>query len=143
MPVKFSEFANGGALKDGDIIVGLGAGNTRWSFTGGGAGGVTWNAIDADVTMESDNGYAVNSAALVILTVPAVIALGDTFEIANMNTGGWLINLNAGQTASLGDVDSSVAGTLASTANGDCIRLVAVSATDLVILSVVGNIDLL
>lgn len=143
MPVKFSEFINGGTLANGNVVVGLeGGANTRFTFSGSGGDGFAWNVINTDTTMEANNGYLVDDAALITLTMSSSLAAGDVYEVANVGSGGWVIQLNAGQTVRLG-VDLTIAGgSVASTQDGDSIRLVAINGTDLIVLSSQGNISL-
>ena len=139
MSTKFSQFADAGTLAAGDIVVGLSAGNNA-KFTMPNFTGFTWNVVTSDDDMEEDNGYIVSSALLVTLTMQSSLTAGDMFEVTGTGTGGWVIQLNAGQTIRLGNQITSAAGSIASTAIGDSVRLVATSSTSLNVLSSMGEI---
>ena len=70
----------------------------------------------------------------------STLTRGDIFEVTGINSGGWVIQLNAGQTIRLGNQITSAAGSIASTAIGDSVRLVATSSTSLNVLSSMGEI---
>lgn len=141
MSTKFSQFADAGTLSAGDIVVGLNAGNNA-KFTFPSITGFTWNNTVSDTDMDAGNGYIVNSAVLVTLTMSATLVRGDLFEVTAVGAGGWAIQLNAGQTIRLGSDLSSAAGSLSSTSIGDSVRLVATSTTSLSVLSSIGNITI-
>lgn len=134
MSTKFSQFASGGVAEQGDIIVGLKSGNNA-KFTLPAFGGVTWQTVTGSQTLISANGYVTNSASIIRLGMPLVISIGDIFEVANINSGGWQINLNAGQYIRVGNRQTTSGGSVASTDIGDSVRLVAYDANNLIILS--------
>ena len=63
------------------------------------ASGVTWQVVTGATPLVEGNGYFVNGSSKLQFTLPAAAAVGDTFEIAVLNTavGGWQINQHASQ----------------------------------------------
>lgn len=72
--------------------------------------------------------YSANTAGLLTFNMPATAAFGDLFEVVGQGAGGWLIQMNAGQTANLNGSATSVAGSLASTNRYNCIKLMCTVA---------------
>ncbi len=104
-----------------------------------------WNLAPVSITMAVTQGYIPSAVGLVTLTLPASIAVGDTFEVAGMGAGGWAIAQGGGQTIHFGNMDTTpgAGGSLASTNRYDSIKLVCVATnTDLVVISSVGNITI-
>lgn len=115
--------------------------------TGSGSGtGITWNSITGTTqTASSNNGYVLNNAGLVTLTLPSTAAVGDVIEVVGKGTGLWKIAQVAGQTIHFGNTDTTtgVAGSLAATLRYDSLRLVCITAnTDFVVVSSVGSITI-
>ena len=106
--------------------------------------GLTWTVITgATQALAVNNGYFANRGAGVTFTLPGTAAVGDVIEVSNMNAGGWIIAQNAGQSIKIssGDTTGGVGGSLASTANGDSVKMVCnVANTNFVCVSIVGNI---
>ena len=102
-------------LTNGQLLIGsTGADPSAASLTAGtgisitpGAGTITitntevagffWTVETANTAIVKSNGYFANSASALTFTLPAVTAVGDMFQVASMNTGGWVIAQNAGQ----------------------------------------------
>jgi hypothetical protein len=154
----------GSVLTQFDVLVG-GAANAISSVSPGIAGLVlTSNGVSANPTfqaavtgafpytvvtgatqtMVSDNGYIANAATGgVAFTLPATSSVGDILIVDGRSTGsGWTIAYGAGQSIQVGNTSSTVAtGTLASTNNGDCVRMVcAVANATWIVESSMGNI---
>jgi hypothetical protein len=92
------------------------------TISGTGFAGFSWNTVTGTTqAMLSNNGYIVNNAGLVTLTLPTTSAVGDEIDIIGKGTGGWLIAQNAGQTIVLGSstTTAGVSGSLASTNHND------------------------
>jgi hypothetical protein len=89
-----------------------------------------WTVVAVNTNMAVNNGYIANSASLVTLTLPAVAAVGSIVRATGMNTGGWAIAQNAGQTIFFGTLSTTtgVTGGLSSTTPRDAIELVCVVA---------------
>jgi hypothetical protein len=106
--------------------------------------GFTWTEVTGtSQALAVDNGYIVNNAALVTLTLPAAGAIGDSIQIIGKGAGGWKVAQNAGQTIHYSSLSSTtgVGGSLDSTHQRDCIELVCVTAnTDWQVVDGVGNV---
>lgn len=105
------------------------------AISNGAADLTPFQVLTTNAILQVNNGYFTNSVSQLVLTAPASFVLSDEIEIANVNSGGWIINLNAGQTIRVGSQITSAGGTIASSAIGDTVRLVAWNATSLIILS--------
>jgi hypothetical protein len=107
-----------------------------------------WSVVTASPqAIAVNNGYISNVAGLITYTLPATSAVGDIFEITNINTAlGWIITQAAGQQIRVGNVTSTLGagGSVASLALGDSIRCVCVVAdVSWVAISYVGNLDII
>jgi len=105
----------------------VGAGNTiTINATGGGGGFVTWSVITASQIGVAGEGYFCNGGAPVVITLPAVAAVGDTIAVAAMNANGFQVAQTAGVSIRFTNALTTVGvgGSLASTAIGDAVVLV-------------------
>ena len=103
---------------------------------------IFWNVVTTDTSMSINNGYITNSGSLINLTLPAIVPVGSMIEICGINTGGWNIVQNAGQSIVQGISQSTVGvlGGINSTEPTDCIRMVCtVADTTFEIISSQGN----
>jgi len=98
-----------------------GPGTVTISVAGSGLG---WQSISANQTLVINNGYFVTSGALT-LTLPAVSSIGDNIRVELTAGTSWSIAQTAGQSIRAGTnvTTVGVAGSLTSTASGDCISL--------------------
>ncbi len=116
------------ALTDGSagqVLSTDGAGNL--SFVNNAQG--TWvSQASTPVTMVANTEYIAQTAGLLTFNMPALAAVGDTFEIAGNGAGGWLIQMAAAQVANLNSTPTSAAGSLASTNRYNTIKLVCTVA---------------
>lgn len=118
--------------------------------------GVKWATSQASIfpfteitstsqAMAINNGYILNSTALVTATLPLVSSVGDLVWIVGKGSGGWQIAQNAGQTIHFGNQDTTigVGGHLDSTNQYDAIQLLCTAAnTDWTCTGISqGNID--
>lgn len=108
---------------------------------------VTWNLISASQALISNNGYfCVSPGGALSLSLPATSNKGDEIEITLDGATSWtLTQPNAGSRIRIGNQQTSlgVGGTLASTAQGDSIRLVCQTANNLWnVISMIGNITI-
>lgn len=107
------------------------------------SGGIKWQVISLNQPAVKWNGYFVDNGAPVTITLPAVSAVGDTIEIANIAiAAGTVIAQNAGQSIQIGSsvTTTGVGGSLTSSAVGDTIRLVCfVANTNWISISNNGN----
>lgn len=78
------------------------------------ASGIPVNQTGASVTMAAGNRYICNHSGAITFTVPATAAIGDTFSIRGFSTGGWIVQMNAGQTCYTGAANTTSAGTITS-----------------------------
>jgi hypothetical protein len=122
-----------------------GAGSTITITSTG--GGMVWNVISVvgPTSMSVDNGYIANVASPSVcgLTLPLTSAVGSVICVTGMNTGGWSIAQNAGQSIRLVDSVTTVGvgGSVASSAANASICMVCVVAdTDWVGYSATGNL---
>jgi len=76
------------------------------------ASGVTWQVVTGATPLVEGNGYFVNGSSTLQFTLPVNAAVGDTFQIAVLNTAvnGWKINQNASQYI-IGNTTTSLAKT--------------------------------
>ncbi len=111
----------------GQAIVSDAAGNL--SFSAAVPGTETWiDQTTTPVAVVANAKYISDAAGLVTFNMPAVIAQGSIVEVAGNGAGGWLIQMNAGQTANSSAGSTSVGGSLASSNRYDCIKLLCVTA---------------
>lgn len=107
-------------------------------------GALSWtNVTGTTQAIVANNGYAADNAALVTFTLPATAAIGEEYEILAKNTGGWLIAQNTGQSIRIGNqvTTSGVGGSLASTAQGDFVRIKCITDnTAFAVTDSMGNI---
>lgn len=111
---------------------------------GSGGTGITWTEVTGTTqTAAINNGYILNNAGLVTLTLPSTAAVGSIVEAAGKGAGGWKIAQNASGIIHYGNVDTTTGtgGSLASVNRYDSIRLVCIVANnEWVVLSSQGNI---
>jgi len=88
-------------------------------------GGVTaWQfVIGTTQFMTINRGYIINNPALCTLYLPVNCGYGSYFRVVGHGIGGWLIQCNAGQSIHYGVKDSTVGGSLSSTAQYDSIEI--------------------
>lgn len=147
-------------MTNGQVIIGsTGATPTAATITAGtnisvtnGAGTITiagtgpasfsWVAAPSTpVTGAVNTGYYITDASAVTINVPATFAAGAILAVAGNGAGGFVVQMNTGQTAHLGNVATSSGGTLTSTNQYDCLELICVVAnTIFVVRNWVGNI---
>jgi hypothetical protein len=124
------------------ISITPGAGTISIAATGG--TGITWTVISADQNAAASNGYICNKASALVLTLPAVSAVGDTIEVTGINTAlGWKIAQNAGNQIFFGSAATTAGagGYLQSSAIHDAVRLVCTSTSaNWQVVSSIGNI---
>ena len=124
----------------GLILTGNTGANPSWQVN---PGVFTWTTPVGNFNLVKNNGYFCDDIALQVATLPAVAAVGDTFKVVSINTGGWQIVQNAGQWIAFGDVSTTPGvGSLSSTKKGDTVELVCYVANEAFwIISSVGNIE--
>lgn len=149
VPTKFETNA-GTAIPAGHLLKILGAAGTVTSAAGNvitvtvTGSGMTWNRIIASQALAVNNGYfCVSPGGALSLSLPAVSAVGDEIEIALKGATSFTVTQGAGQSIEIGNQITTVGGTgtLASTQQGDTIRMVCL-VTNLTwqVMSSVGNL---
>ncbi len=108
------------------------------------AGGLVWSEVTGtSASMSVGNGYIVNNAGLVTLTLPATASVGTIVSVVGKGAGGWLIAQNASGVIHFGNQSSTtgIGGSIASVATYDSVELICVVANnEWVVRSSVGNI---
>jgi hypothetical protein len=119
------------------------------TFQAAPAGGLTWTVITVDLNpMVIENGYICNKAGLLSLTLPALCAVGKTFQVTGMNTNvGWRIVQLANQmihwTSAL-STTTGVGGYLESTDKYDSVEIVCnVANLEWIVVGHKGNITVI
>jgi len=109
-------------------------------------GGFDWNIVTGSTqTMVAHNAYVENTTGLCTLTLPATSAVGDTIQVAGMNSAGsWKIAQNSGNQIFFGSASttSGATGYLASTNAYDNVTLTCVTANaNWIVTTSIGNIS--
>jgi len=90
---------------------------------------ISWANISGTTQAAAINtGYVVGNAAQTTITLPATAPLGSIVEVAGKGVGGWILTANSGQTIQLGTVATTTGGTVTSSNQFDCIRVVCITA---------------
>lgn len=87
----------------------------------------SWTSISASQMLDVNMGYfCVSPGGALVLQLPAVSAQGDVIQIALDGATSFQVTQGAGQTIVIGNTATTagVGGSLTSTQQGDCIRLV-------------------
>lgn len=128
---------------ESNVVAGTGVTKTNNIINVSGSG-FTWNEVTGTSgNLSSHNGYILNNAALVTMTLPATFAIGDTFAIVGKGAGGWRVAQNASQLMHFGNqvTTTGAAGSLSSSNQWNCMELVGITAnTTLSVRSAIGNI---
>lgn len=106
---------------------------------------LTWNPVTTlSETMLANNGYVTNNVGMVVLTLPAICAFGESIGVSGLGSGGWQIAFNTGQNVVVGNqVATTTIGTIASTNQFDQIELLCVVAnTTFIARNIFGNLTL-
>lgn len=114
------------------ISISNGAGSITITNTAAAGGLATVNQTTASVTMAINTQFINTSSgnAQVTYTLPSTAAQGSIFRIVGVtgNTGGWVLQCASGQTAWVGNVACSAAGTWTSGAATDVISFICTVA---------------
>jgi hypothetical protein len=127
------------------IAITNGAGTITIATTGG---AVTWTTETVSFSAAVDNGYIINSGgALVVATLPATAAIGDTVEIVGLfgSSNGWKALVSGTGKISLGNTQSAATGFAASNLSSDsCIIRCATASPNpnWQLVTAVGNITI-
>jgi len=122
----------------GNILRSNGTNFTSTLITGG---GWFWtNVTGSTQTVFASSGYIADKATLITFTMNTS-NLGDAFRIVGFGAGGWTLLPTGAQIFYFGNKASTVTtGSLSSTLPNDCIEMVALSSTQILIMSSIGNI---
>jgi hypothetical protein len=115
-----------------------------WVWGRAGGSGLTWQVVTTDDDLVADNGYVVNSASLVTLTLPATASINGIIRVVGVGAGGWLIEQLADQQIHFGNLSTTVGvtGSVASVHDRDAVELICVVADDeWQVISSVGNLE--
>jgi len=69
--------------------------------------GVWVDQTTTPVTLVNGNNYVADTTALTVFHLPSTVAFGWTARIIGKGSGGWILNVNAGQTAAVGNQTAS------------------------------------
>lgn len=108
-------------------------------------GRITWSVVGASAALVANTGIICTSGAALSFSLPASSAVGDIIEISLDGSTSWTITQGAGQQIRMGSsqTTSGAGGSLASTAQGDTLRMVcSVADTRWNVLSSMGNITI-
>jgi hypothetical protein len=126
----------------GQVLTATSATTATWQANSS----LAWTALTTTtVAAAVNNGYIATGGALQTFTLPVTSAVGDIIEIVGSGAGGWVLAQNASQNVRLGNsiTTTGVGGSLASTLQGDTLRIVcSVANTSWIVLSAVGNITI-
>lgn len=108
-------------------------GGTEYDLTAGGSGGtgITWSEVTGTSQSASvNNGYVVNNAGQVTVTLPDTAAIGDIVRIVGKGSGGWKVAQNASEVINFGNLATTTGtgGYLESTNRYDSVDLVCITA---------------
>lgn len=97
-----------------------------WQLLAYSANYFTWAVTITDQTLSPNMGFFANSNATLEFSLPTNAAVGDTYEVIAMGSGGFLITQSAGQSVVVGNqlTTSGAGGSIASTSSGDWIKIV-------------------
>lgn len=102
-----------------------------------------WHSIAASQPLVENNSYLCSGGGALSLSLPGSSSFGDEIEVVLDGSASWTITQGAGQQIRLGNQTTTLGagGSLASTAQGDSIRMVCKTGNTLwTVLSVIGNI---
>lgn len=108
----------------------VGSGSTL-TFNAAGAGSsFVWSVIGASQTLVAANGYFCTTGGALVLTLPAVSAIGATIEVVLDGSTSWQIAQNAGNQIRIGNQQTTAGagGSLTSTGQGNALTLVCETA---------------
>ena len=111
------------------ISISNGAGSITISNT---AVGTSWSVVTSgSTTLAAGHSYIANSASQLTFALPATAAVGDTYQILSINTGGFITSQSSGQQIFMGNLSDTLGatGTITSAStSGDWIEIVCVVA---------------
>jgi hypothetical protein len=127
--------------------VGIVNGSGSITISAGSVSGTAWSVVSSPsnpITLVSGDGYIPKGAGGVIFLLPAVAAVGDTFNIAGYGNL-WTVTQNVLQSITLGAKTSTVGifGSITATNIRDSVEIICVTAnTEFQIINSIGNITI-
>lgn len=109
----------------------------------GTGGGLTWSTKSANDTLAVNEGFLCTGGAALSFALPATSAVGDTISLGLDGSTSWTVTQGANQQIRIGSSTTTLGagGSLASTAQGDTITMVCVTANlTWLVTSSMGNI---
>lgn len=118
-----------------------------WAQITNAPSGLTWSeVISASHAAVVNEGYIINSASLITVTLPSTANVGDRLAITGSGPGGWRLSQNSGQQIHFDDM-STQAGTggyLSSSFRYNCVEIqCVVTNTTWIVRSSVGDINVI
>ena len=100
-----------------------------------------WTEVtNASVNAAVNNGYILNNAGLLTVTLPSTYAVGDEIRFCGKGAGLYVLQANAGDTIHFGNQNSSSGGTVTATNRYDTVHILGtVANTEWTVLTSVGN----
>lgn len=91
---------------------------------------MTWTTVTANTAMSGDNGYIMNSASQLEMTLPSSCAVGKLLRLAGRGTGKYIIKQNANQIIHFANQDTTTGtgGSIAANHRYDAITLLCIIA---------------
>lgn len=116
-------------LGNGIITVTGNPGTSTLTISSTSSAAFVWNVASVSPTaMVSNNGYYSATGAPIVFSLPLVAVFGEVIEVAGGTSTSWSITQAAGQSIVVGPTTTTVGvgGSLASTNNRDCVRLLCI-----------------
>lgn len=110
----------------GYVLTSNGSGSAPTFQAASSGGGTTWTVETSSTALVKSNGYFANSASQITFTLPSTTSVGDTYIVSNMNTGGFIVAQNSGQSIQFGNevTTTGTGGSITSTNKGDTLTIV-------------------
>lgn len=93
------------------------------------ASGLTWTTdVSGPVNVNAGEGHIADAGGAITYNLPATCAVGDGFAFISEQAGGFVVTAAAGDQIRMGNQISSLGGSISSTAVGDVLELMCVTA---------------
>lgn len=107
------------------------------------ASGLNWSTITASEAAVVNNGYVANGGALVQVSLPLTMAVGERVKVLGRGSGGWSVVANAGQVIYFGNQVTTTAGAVSSSNRYDNVEVTCLSVnTEWQVTAVIGNLTI-
>lgn len=130
----------------GQVLVSNGSSAPSWQDPG--LAVAAYALVSSDVTIDVNTStlkkYVNKSGSQCVITIDGDLPVGREIVIAGVSANGWRVVAEAasGVKFVFGDVESAANGNISSTHGRDCVTLVKVSSTEIMVVSAVGNLEL-